>query len=398
MSAIGTDTQRYPATLEGRNLTGGGGLRLHLDEGRISGIERISSADMAPGAPFLAPGLIDIQVNGYGGYDVNGQTATVEGIIAITKRLASEGVTTWVPTIITASEEMICRSLALVKQAKESDPVVDAAVPFAHVEGPFLSDQDGPRGVHSLEEIRPVDADEVARWCKAGPVGYLTLSPHWDDSAREIAKITAMGITVSLGHTQASPEQIRAAVDAGAALSTHLGNGIFAQLPRHPNAIWAQLADDRLTCGLIADGHHLPADTLRVMLRALGPERAMLVSDSVELAGALPGRYTTAVGGDVELSPTGRLSYVGTSFLAGSAVNLAHCLKFTVGSAGLSLADAVSLATRNPARVISRCFGRTGAAAGAPRGALIAGARADVVELSADATVCGVVRGGQRLA
>lgn len=387
-------TARDIASVEGRDPASGEGLRLHIVDGTVSRIERFSSEDLAADAPYLAPGLIDIQVNGYGGFDVNGDAATVEGIVAITNRLASEGITTWIPTVITASEEMICRSLALVAQAKNADPVVDAAIPFAHVEGPFLSDKDGPRGVHDLSQIRPVDAAEVARWCEAGPVGYVTLSPHWENSAGQITEITAMGPAVSVGHTHATPSQIRAAVDAGATLSTHLGNGIFAELPRHPNALWTQLADDRLTCGVIADGHHLPAETLRTMLRALGRDRAVLVSDSVELAGAVPGTYATAVGGTVELSETGRLSYVGTSFLAGAAVNLAHGLRYTIAHTGMSLADALLFATRNPGRVIARCPGGGGRI---PRGILVAGARADIVELAADGSVHGVIRGGVRV-
>ncbi len=387
-------TEAIPEVITGRDPASGGGLLVHLRAGLIDRIERCPAGELADEAPYLAPGLIDLQVNGYGGFDVNGETASVEGIVAITQRLASEGVTTWIPTVITASEEMICRSLALVAQAKAKHPDVDAAVPFAHVEGPFLSALDGPRGVHDPRHIRPVDAAEVARWAEAGPVGYVTVSPHWERSAIEIGRIVAGGVAVSLGHTHAGPEQILAAVDAGATLSTHLGNGIFAELPRHPNALWTQLADDRLTCGLIADGHHLPADTLRAMLRCLGGDRAVLVSDSVELAGAAPGRYQTAVGGTVELSDAGRLSYAGTSFLAGAAVNLAHGLEYAVAHTGTSLSEAVNLVTRNPGRVIARC---AGGATRVPRGVLVAGARADVVELSPAGSIRGVLRGGVRL-
>lgn len=385
---------RDPETIAGRDPATGDGLLLHLRDGMIDRIQRCPADDLTDGAPYLAPGLIDIQVNGYGGFDVNGESASVEGVVAITERLASEGITTWIPTVITASEEMICRSLALVAQAKAENPTVDAAVPFAHVEGPFLSELDGPRGVHDAQHIRPIDAAEVARWAEAGPVGYVTVSPHWEHSAAEISQIVAGGVAVALGHTHAGPEQILAAADAGATLATHLGNGIFAELPRHPNALWTQLADDRLTCGLIADGHHLPADTLRAMLRSLGGDRAVLVSDSVELAGSAPGRYQTAVGGTVELSDAGRLSYVGTSFLAGAAVNLAHGLEYTVARTGTSLSDALNLVTRNPGRVIARC---AGGVTRVPRGVLVAGARADVVELSPAGVIRGVLRGGVRL-
>lgn len=376
-------------TVDGLDPVTGDVLRVTCDGGVISGIERERSA--AGDLPYLAPGLVDLQVNGYGGIDVNGPTVSPEGIAEITHRLARAGVTTWVPTVVTASEEQITHSLRQVAAARAADPATAAAIPFAHVEGPFLSPLDGPRGVHDSAEIRPVDADEVGRWAAAGPLGYVTVSPHWDDSAAQIARIVRGGVAVALGHTHASTDQIRAAVDAGATLSTHLGNGIFATLPRHPNAIWTQLADDRLTCGLIADGHHLPAETLEVMVRAAGTSRVYLVSDSVELAGSPPGTYRTAVGGEVELSATGRLSYVGTDLLAGAAADLGHCVRFMVARTSFSLAQVLTLATTTPGRVV-------GALGGSRRGSLQVGQRADLVRLSGRGEVVDVVQDGRPVA
>jgi N-acetylglucosamine-6-phosphate deacetylase len=162
--------------------------------------------------------------------------------------------------------------------------------------------------------------------------------------------VSRTGVSVAIGHTAASPEQITAAVDAGAVLSTHLGNGAHAVLPRHPNHFWTQLADDRLTAGFIADGHHLPADTLTAMVRAKGLERSLLVSDSVALAGFEPGDYETPVGGTVHLSADGRLSYAGTPYLAGAARSLADGVASAVGLARIGLGDAVRMATVNPGR------------------------------------------------
>src|SRR5699024_1825604 len=210
--------------------------------------------------PFIAPGLIDLQVNGFAGSDANGPDVTAERITELTAPPARIGVTTWAPTVVTASEEAIRHSLRAIAEARSRSPQLAHAIPFAHVEGPFLSAQDGPRGVHDAEQIRSLDADEVSRWQQAGPVGLVTVSPHTDDAPAQIARIVALGIQVAIGHTRASGAQIIAAVDAGATLSTHLGNGIFPQLARHPNPLWTQLAEGRLTCGLIADGHHLPAE------------------------------------------------------------------------------------------------------------------------------------------
>jgi N-acetylglucosamine-6-phosphate deacetylase len=233
------------------------------------------------------------------------------------------------------------------------------------VEGPFLSAEDGPRGVHDPAHIRPADLAELRRW---GPlVGLVTVSPHNDAAIAFISEATRMQVRCAIGHTHATPGQITCAIDAGAELATHLGNGAHAMLPRHPNYLWTQLADDRLHAGLIADGHHLPADTFRAMLAAKGVSRSHLVSDVTALGGMPPGRYRTPVGRDVELSPDGRLSYPGTPFLAGASRSLADGVATAVTLGGLTLSTALRLATENPGRF-------TGG-----RGRLRPGAPADVM-------------------
>ena len=370
--------------IEGRSPDTGDILSVETRGDRIVGVRRSASADAS--VPWLIPGLIDLQVNGYAGLDVNGADATPESVAGITQVLAGKGVTTWVPTIITASQDAIVASMRAITAARDADPMVAAAIPFVHVEGPFISDQDGPRGAHDLAQIRPVDAAEVARWAAHGPLGYVTVSPHVPGAAEQIAAIVASGVRVAVGHTHADPEQIRAAVDAGATLSTHLGNGIYGSLPRHPNPIWTQLADDRLTAGLIGDGHHLPADTLTAMVRAKGPGRAFLVSDSVALAGSEPGRYHQPVGGDVELHASGRLTIADSPLLAGSGVNLAQVVAWTLTHTPLGLPKVVELACGTPAQVIGdRSIGR-----------VQAGARAVLVLLDAAGAVLDVLRQGVR--
>ncbi|MDQ0643715.1 N-acetylglucosamine-6-phosphate deacetylase [Microbacterium murale] len=360
-------------TLVGRSVSTGGGIAVDVEGDRITGI---SDCAVDPGAPWIVPGFVDLQVNGFAGHDVNAVMPDAEAIGEITRELGARGVTTWVPTVITGTEAQICARLDAVTAAVQSDPVVAAAVPFVHVEGPFLSEFDGPRGVHDRSAVRPIDASEVARWATHGRIGYVTLSPHDDATHEQIAEIVASGIAVAVGHTHAGPDQIRRAVDAGATLSTHLGNGIFSELPRHPNAIWAQLAEDRLRCGLIGDGHHLPADAFTAMARALGPDRAFLVSDAVELAGAAPGRYRTPVGGEVELTPDGKLEYSDTGLLAGSAASLADCVEWVTTATPIGLAGAVMMATRVPGMIIREL---TGGAHDAGR--IVPGARADLVFL-----------------
>ena len=372
-------------TVEGLDPSTGEVLEIDCRQDVVADVRRRGrTGDLT--LPYVSPGLVDLQVNGYAGHDVNAESVTVDDLTAITFALAEEGVTTWVPTIVTAPEDRIRQALHVVREARK-DVVLAAAIPFASVEGPFLSDLDGPRGVHDLRSIRPIDSDEVERWAAEGPLGIVTVSPHWPDSPGAIRRIVAARIAVAIGHTHADNTQIRAAVDAGASLSTHLGNGIFPDLPRHPNPIWSQLAEDRLAAGFIADGHHLPAETLKVMLRAKPAGGAFVVSDATALAGMPPGRYRTPVGGDVELSEDGRLSPVGTKILAGAARSLAHALPFLIGSVGLSLAHAVSLATSVPGGVVTKVSGAT-------PGRLAVGSRADLVLIERSGVVVGVVARG----
>lgn len=316
-------------------------------------ISAVSPVDTDPAAlPVLAPGLVDLQVNGYAGLDVNADPITVETVIELSRALAAKGVTTWLPTVITAPEAHIVNALRTVARARAADPVVAAAIPSAHVEGPFISDRPGARGVHDASAVRPLDPDEVSRWLRACPVGIVTVSPHGEHAPAGIRQLTRLGLAVAIGHTHADPDEVSAAVEAGASLSTHLGNGIPTTVPRHPNIIWRQLADDRLSAGLIADGHHLPFDTLEVMLRAKGPNRAFLVSDSTEIGGREPGRYRTAVGSLVELTADQRLAEVGSDLLAGAAATLLDGVRNVATRTSFTLSDALALATRNPAALV----------------------------------------------
>ena len=338
---------------------------------------------------WLAPGLVDLQVNGFDGHDVNAPDVTTETVAGLVRALWRAGVTTVVPTVVTAAEDRITRAVRVIGQARDADPAVAHAIPYVHVEGPFISGQDGPRGVHDPAHIRPASIEELRRW--GDLVGMVTVSPH-DEAAIDFIKAAATaGVRCAIGHTHADPEQVTRAADAGAELSSHLGNGAHAVLARHPNYLWAQLAEDRLTAGFIADGHHLPADTFTAMLRAKGLDRAHLVSDSTALAGRPPGRYRTPVGGEVELSPEGRLSYVGTPYLAGAARTLADGVATAIAMAGLPLAAALRLATVNPGRFAGG------------RGALRPGAAADLITFAwqpGDRTlgIAAVVAGGIQVA
>ena len=334
--------------LGGRDPATGRPLTITIEDGRVAAIDA-----GAPGeACWLAPGFVDLQVNGYAGHDVNAPDPTPETIGWLARALRATGTTSFAPTIITASEERIVAALRAVAEARAADPLLARAIPFVHVEGPWISPQDGPRGAHPADQVRPPDLAEFARWRAAcgGLVGMVTLSPHFPGVADTIAALTGAGVRVAIGHTHASPQQIAAAADAGAVLSTHLGNGAAAVLARHPNLIWAQLAEDRLCASFIADGHHLPAETLKSMLRAKGIERSILISDAAALAGLAPGIYEAEIGGRVELTEDGRLGMAGTPFLAGAARPLATGVAFVASFCGVTLGQAVRMATENPGR------------------------------------------------
>jgi N-acetylglucosamine-6-phosphate deacetylase len=353
------------AEMTGRDPRSGRSLRVVACDGVVARIEEISTeSDL-----YLSAGFVDLQVNGFSGFDVNAANLCVETIVGLTDMLLRHGVTCFVPTIITAAEAGICNALRVIANSRELFPRVADCVPYVHVEGPHISSLDGYRGAHRAEFVRAPSIAEFERWQAAsdGLVGMVTLSPHYPDSAEYIAHLSRRGVHVALGHTHARPEQVKRAVDAGARLSTHLGNGIAAEIPRHGNPLWSQLADDRLTATVIADGDHLPQELLKVILRAKSVEKTVLVSDSVALAGMAPGTYETPVGGRVELRADGRLCLHGTELLAGSTTTLSECVSTVVRTLGASLPDALAMATTNPGRFASG------------RGKLAVGCAADLV-------------------
>jgi len=338
------------ASIVGRHPASGAGISVEIDSGRIAAIRPAE----VPEDLWLSPGLVDLQVNGFGGLDFNAAALAPEQVAESVAMLARLGTTSFLPTLITAGETQIIAALRTIAEARRRYPAVARAIPGVHVEGPSISPQDGPRGAHPLGHVRAPDLGEFARWQAAGDglVKLVTLAAEYAEAPAYIGALSAQGVIVSLGHSAATPEQIHAAVAAGARLSTHLGNGVAGTLPRHPNLIWAQLAEDRLTACFIADGHHLSADTLKAMLRAKGCDRSILVSDSVALGGMPPGRYRQPVGGDVELTADGRIGVAGTPYLAGAGLPLAADVSRAAVMAGLEPPEVFALATTNPGRLI----------------------------------------------
>jgi N-acetylglucosamine-6-phosphate deacetylase len=329
---------------------------------------------------FVSPGWIDLQVNGFAGVDYNSPSASAEQIGHSIREMFRTGVTRFFPTVITGSPEDMTGALRNLARVKDSIPEGTAMQAF-HLEGPYISPEDGPRGAHPVRWTRPPDLDEFHKFQDAagGNIRLVTLSPEWPEATRFIENLVREGVVASIGHTKATAQEIAAAVSAGATLSTHLGNGAHQVLPRY-NYIWEQLAEDRLAASFIVDGFHLPRSFLNIALRAKGLERSILVTDAVMPAGCAPGQYQL---GEVcvELHPDGSVRLCGGTRLAGSALHMDRAIENVMKLAGLNLRDAVTMATRNPARV--------GRIPSRQRG-LTPGERADLVRFRYDPATQGI--------
>lgn len=327
------------------------------------------------GQDYLAPGWIDLQVNGFAGVDYCSPASEHEEIGRSIRAIFATGVTRFFPTVITGSPDDMrgaLANLAAAKRALKEGPAMEAF----HVEGPHISPEDGPRGAHPQRWVRPPDFNEYRRMQDAAEdnIRLITISPEWPTAPKFIEEVVSEGVVVSIGHTKASAQQIQDAVNAGATMSTHLGNGAHATLPRHPNYIWEQLAEDRLTASFIVDRIHLGHSFLKAALRAKGIEHAVLITDAVMPAGCEPGVYQLGEV-EVELHADGSVRLRGGTRLAGSALHMDRGISNLMQFAGLSLRDAVTMATRNPARA--------GRIPSRQRG-LAPGERADLVRFSVD--------------
>lgn len=312
--------------------------------------------DYGTRSSIIGPTLFDIQVNGGNGINLQGPKAKPGDVLELTRFLATWGVSKWVPTITTntfANMEHACRVIA----AALEDPEVARAVPGLHLEGPFLSPLDGPRGAHAKRYVREPslrDFDKLNR-ASGGHVLYTTVAPELPRGMAFIEGLVKRGVTVALGHHHASEDQIAEAVDAGARLCTHLGNGLAAELDRHSNPLWPQLAEDRLAAAIIADLHHVPPDMLKTMVRMKGSDNVILTSDAVRIAGLKPGMYphhSGVKGMMVELLPSGRINLCGTNLLSGSALMLLRGVLNATRETDMTLEQSFRCASMIPAEIL----------------------------------------------
>jgi N-acetylglucosamine-6-phosphate deacetylase len=334
-------------------LGDGSAVRLEFDRaGLVRAIAPAPAPSLAADA-LSTPGLVDLQVNGFAGVDFNDPAMTPAQFDLALRAMARTGVGTCLPTLITASAERLEACFRALEAACAASDLARIMVPGYHLEGPFLSAADGYCGCHPRADMRPADPALFDRLNRAagGRILLLTLAPEVPGAIQLIRHARGKGVAVALGHTAADRATVTAAAEAGATLSTHLGNGTPQLLPRNANPVVAQLGEDRLAASFIADGIHIPPDTLRVYLRAKELKRSVLVSDATAGAAAPEGSYTL---GPVAIRrmADGSVRDGVSPGLAGSALTMDAAVANVAKWQALSLPQAIALARDNPLRVL----------------------------------------------
>ncbi len=316
----------------------------------------IAAASGCKGAhlSLAGAGLVDLQVNGVGGVDFNCVSITPQDVLKAVHLLLARGVTTFFPVVVTNSVENMCNSLSVIDLACRRYPLVSSCVEGIHLEGPFISPEDGFRGAHPVEHIREADWELFSRLRSASGdrIRIVAVSPERDKAAGFVKRCAGEGLIVTIAHSAANSCDIERAVDAGAIMASHIGNGIPVMLRRHPNVLWDILSCDNLFVCMIADGFHLPSSFIKVVLAAK-PGKVLLTSDATCFAGRPPGVYRTHIGGEVELDEAGRLSMLGGGgLLAGAALTLERNVEYMAGNGLVDLAGAWRMASEIPGSIV----------------------------------------------
>ena len=307
---------------------------------------------------YFGPGLVDLQVNGANGIDFNDPNISVSDIENATHFLLMRGVTTFFPTLITNEDRVIISILSTFKKACESIPTIASCIGGIHLEGPFISSAEGAKGAHNPKYIQKPNWDLIQEFQEAsgGRIKLITMAPELENAFSFIKTCCGNGIKVAFGHSSATIEDLYRGIEAGASLSTHLGNAVPLLLPRHPNILWDQLSLDPLHSSLIADGFHIPDSFLKVVLKVKG-EKAFLVSDATKFCGMPFGEYKTHIGDEVILSPNGRLSLKhGNGLLAGASKTLHEGIEYLIEKKLTNLSMAWKMASVLPSAYIGIGF------------------------------------------
>ncbi len=273
--------------------------------------------------------LIDLQVNGYANVDFSSPSLTYQQVQKACRVLRQKGTDAFLATIVSSPLSVYERNIPLIIKGIETDPLIASMIIGFHLEGPFISPLDGPRGAHDPTCVIAGDVSVMKRLITlCGPyLKMITVAPEVARIVQIIEMAADHSVIVSMGHTLASPQQIEQAVEKGARCVTHLGNGISAMLDRTDNPIHTFLSIPGLYIMLIADGHHLPPPFIKMVIRTCGTHHTIITSDSAPLGSMPPGEYTS-LGGKVVLESDGKLHIPSLGCLAGSSACLSECADF----------------------------------------------------------------------
>jgi len=361
--------------IEGIHYESGKPVRIEIINGLIGNIVETQGSKNGGLNIFVAPGLIDNQINGYAGVDFSGDNLLADDVVDAARVIWKEGVTSFLPTLITNSHENLIKNFRIIEEAARRDKQLGHSIPGFHLEGPYISPDEGYRGCHPLQYIREPGWQEFMSYQNAagGKIIQVTVAPEIKGAMDFIRFCRHNGIVVALGHTNASAEEIEKAVENGASLSTHLGNGCANLIHRHKNPIWPQLANDKLTVSIIADGQHLSAEEIKVFYKVKGPDNIILTSDITYLAGMAPGKYTF-LESEVILTEDGMLLNQEQNCLAGATFSLKKGVENILNFTDCSLTNALNMASGN----VARLYGLH------DRGNLSQGKRADIILFERD--------------
>ncbi len=331
-------------------VPGGGARRYRVDgSGRVAGWERAAPTATSP----VTLGLVDIQVNGFAGVDFNREDLTAADLDRALSAMLACGVTRCLPTIITAFPDRMRARLRALDRAIWGSRLGTLMVDGLHIEGPFLSPADGYAGCHPKEAMQPASMEAFDTLVEGlrTPVRLVTVAPECEGALVFIREAVARGLVVAIGHTNATRAQVEEAAEAGARLSTHLGNAMSHKLEKNENPLFAQLGEDRLFASFIADGIHIPVYMLQSWIRAKEIKRALVVTDATAAAAAAPGAYTL---GDVpiERCEDGVVREPGSKYLAGSSATMDGILRNLMAWFGFDLETALTFARTNPLHLL----------------------------------------------
>lgn len=363
--------------VEGLHYATGKPVQVIIKDGKITAVKPVKKLSGQSSNVIIAPGFFDNQVNGFAGvsFALGGSNLTEEGVRKATRELWKRGVTTYLPTLTTNSNQVLTESFAILAKSVDDEQLL-GSIPGFHLEGPYINPEDGYRGAHPRQFVRLPDWEEFMGMNKAagGKIMQVTLAPEMEGAQDFIKKCREKGIVVAVGHHDANKEQLDLAVENGAQTSTHLGNGCANMINRHQNPLWPQLANDDLTVSIICDGFHLLPEEIKVFYKVKGPDKIIITSDVTSYAGLTPGEYKTETGETIELTPEGNLRYPAQNVLYGSASPITKGVGHIIEVTGCSLADVVKMASANPAKL----YGLN------DRGTLELGKRADLVLFTLD--------------